>query len=66
MDRVEMLRNAFNLLQNDALFKQDAAQAHIELDPRPAGKINSYVALATSASPDVVQRLAEILNPQTK
>ncbi len=35
----------------------------IEVDPTPARKIEDYVKLTTSASPEVVRRLTEILNP---
>jgi tripartite-type tricarboxylate transporter receptor subunit TctC len=65
-DRVEILRKAFNTLQHDEAFREDAEKAHVEIDPRPADEINNYVKLAAGASPEVVQRLTEILNPYNK
>jgi tripartite-type tricarboxylate transporter receptor subunit TctC len=62
-DRLEALRAAFMALKDDADFKADAATAGIEVDPTPAQNIDDYVKLTTSASPEVVRRLTEILNP---
>jgi tripartite-type tricarboxylate transporter receptor subunit TctC len=62
-ERLEALRNAFMMLRDDADFKADAEKTGIEVDPTPAGKIEDYVKLAASASPEVVRRLTEILNP---
>jgi tripartite-type tricarboxylate transporter receptor subunit TctC len=62
-DRVEALRAAFMALKDDADFKADAQTAGIDVDPTPAQKIDDYVKLTTSASPEVVRRLTEILNP---
>jgi len=63
VDRLEALRKAFVMLRDDADFKADAEMAGIEVDPTPAQKIDDYVKLAASASPEVVRRLTEILNP---
>jgi tripartite-type tricarboxylate transporter receptor subunit TctC len=62
-DRLEALRAAFMALKNDADFKADAEKIGIEVNPTPAAKIDDYVKLAASASPEVVRRLSEILNP---
>jgi tripartite-type tricarboxylate transporter receptor subunit TctC len=62
-DRLEALRAAFMMLKDDADFKADAEKAGIEVDPTPASRIDDYVKLAASASPEVVRRLSEILNP---
>jgi tripartite-type tricarboxylate transporter receptor subunit TctC len=62
-DRLESLRSAFMMLKDDADFKADAEKAGIEVDPTPAQKIDDYIRLTTSASPEVVRRLTEILNP---
>jgi len=62
-DRLEALRAAFMMLKDDAGFKADAETIGIEVDPTPAQKIEDYVKLAASASPEVVRRLSEILNP---
>jgi tripartite-type tricarboxylate transporter receptor subunit TctC len=62
-ERLEALRTAFMMLKDDADFKADAQKAGIEVDPTPAQKIDAYVKLAASASPEVVRRLTEILNP---
>ncbi len=62
-DRIEALRSAFMALKDDADFKADAQTAGIDVDPTPAQKIEDYVKLTTAASPEVVRRLTEILNP---
>jgi tripartite-type tricarboxylate transporter receptor subunit TctC len=62
-DRLEALRAAFMMLKDDADFKADAEKTGIEVDPTPAQKIDEYIKLTTSASPEVVRRLTEILNP---
>jgi tripartite-type tricarboxylate transporter receptor subunit TctC len=62
-DRIEALRAAFMALKDDADFKADAQTAGIDVDPTPAQKIDDYVKLTTSASPEVVRRVTEILNP---
>jgi tripartite-type tricarboxylate transporter receptor subunit TctC len=62
-DRLEALRSAFMMLKDDEDFKADAEKAGIEVDPTPAQKIDDYVKLTTSASPEVVRRLTDILNP---
>ena len=62
-DRIEALRSAFMALKDDADFKADAQTAGIDVDPTPAQKIDDYVKLTTSASPEVVRRVTEILNP---
>jgi tripartite-type tricarboxylate transporter receptor subunit TctC len=62
-DRLEALRAAFMMLRDDADFKADAEKSGIEVDPTPAAKISDFVKLAASASPEVVRRLTEILNP---
>jgi tripartite-type tricarboxylate transporter receptor subunit TctC len=62
-DRLEALRAAFMMLKDDADFKADAEKTGIEVDPTPAQRIDEYIKLTTSASPEVVRRLTEILNP---
>jgi tripartite-type tricarboxylate transporter receptor subunit TctC len=62
-DRLEALRAAFMMLKDDADFKADAEKSGIEVDPTAATKIDDYVKLAASASPEVVRRLSDILNP---
>ena len=62
-DRLEALRAAFMMLKDDADFRADAEKTGIEVDPTPAQKIDEYIKLTTSASPEVVRRLTEILNP---
>jgi tripartite-type tricarboxylate transporter receptor subunit TctC len=62
-ERLEALRAAFMMLRDDADFKADAEKAGIEVDPTPGQKIDAYVKLAATASPEVVRRLTEILNP---
>jgi tripartite-type tricarboxylate transporter receptor subunit TctC len=62
--RLEALRAAFMMLKDDAGFKIDAEKSGMEVDPAPAGKIDDYVKLATSASPEIVSRLTGILNPR--
>jgi tripartite-type tricarboxylate transporter receptor subunit TctC len=62
-DRLAALRAAFDMLKDDPDFKADAEKAGIEVDPTPARKIEDYIKLTTAASPEVVRRLTEILNP---
>ena len=62
-DRLAALRAAFNALKDDADFKSDAEKMGIEVDPTPAKAIEDYLKLAHAASPEVVRRLSEILNP---
>jgi tripartite-type tricarboxylate transporter receptor subunit TctC len=61
-DRVEALRRAFTALKDDPEFHADADRLGLE-DPTPASDIDSFVSLAAAAPPDVVRRLADILNP---
>jgi tripartite-type tricarboxylate transporter receptor subunit TctC len=62
-ERIAALRAAFMMLRDDADFKADAEKIGIEVDPTPAQKIEDYVKLGAAASPEVVRRLSEILNP---
>jgi tripartite-type tricarboxylate transporter receptor subunit TctC len=62
-DRLAALRAAFDMLKDDADFKADAEKVGLEVDPTPAQKIEDYIKLTTAASPEVVRRLTEILNP---
>jgi len=62
-DRLEALRKAFVALKDDPEFHADAEKSGIEVDPTPAQAIDAFVKLTTSASPEVVRRLADILNP---
>ncbi|HEY6258692.1 MAG TPA: tripartite tricarboxylate transporter substrate-binding protein [Xanthobacteraceae bacterium] len=63
-DRLAALRAAFMMLKGDADFRMDAQAVGIEVDPTPASNIDAYVKLTASASPEVVRRLTEILNPK--
>jgi len=62
-DRLEVLRKAFMALKDDAEFKADAERIGLN-DPTPADEIENFVKLAASASPEVVRRLTDILNPR--
>jgi len=61
-DRLDALRTAFMALKGDAEFKADTARIGLD-DPTPAAEIDSFVTLAAAASPAVVARLTDILNP---
>jgi hypothetical protein len=61
-DRLDVLRKAFMGLKGDAEFKADAERIGLN-DPTPADEIDKFVKLAASASPEVVRRLTDILNP---
>ncbi len=61
-DRLETLRKAFMALKDDAEYEADAKRIGLD-DPTPAGEIDSFVKAAAAASPEVVRRLTEILNP---
>jgi tripartite-type tricarboxylate transporter receptor subunit TctC len=62
-DRVAALRAAFLALRDDAEFKADAEKSGIEVDPTAASEIDAYVKLVTTASPEVIRRLTDRLNP---
>src|SRR5579871_6785704 len=62
-DRLAALRKAFMELKDDPQFKADAEKTGITADPTPSEEIDAYVRLTTSSPPEVVQRLAGILNP---
>lgn len=61
-DRIETMRMAFMALKDDPDYKADAAKLGLD-DPTPASGIYNYIKLGTSASPEVLRRLTEILNP---
>jgi tripartite-type tricarboxylate transporter receptor subunit TctC len=63
-DRLAALRAAFMMLKDDADFRMDAQAIGVDVDPTPAAKIDAYVKLTTAASPEVVRRLTDILNPK--
>jgi hypothetical protein len=52
------------MLKDDADFRMDAQTIGVDVDPTPAAKIDAYVKLTTAASPEVVRRLTDILNPK--
>jgi tripartite-type tricarboxylate transporter receptor subunit TctC len=62
-DRLAALRSAFDALKTDADFMADAQKMGLEVDPTPAKAIEDYLKLASAASPEVVRRLTEVLNP---
>jgi tripartite-type tricarboxylate transporter receptor subunit TctC len=62
-DRIAALRKAFMELKDDPEFRADAENTGIPVDPTPAEQIDAYVKLTTSAPPEVVRRLTDILNP---
>ena len=61
-DRLAALRTAFLALKEDPGFKADADKLGLS-DPTPAGEIENYIKLTTSASPEVVRRITTVLNP---
>jgi tripartite-type tricarboxylate transporter receptor subunit TctC len=62
-DRVETVRKAFMALKDDPDYKADAEKLGLD-NPTPANSIYDYIKLGTSASPEVVRRLTDILNPR--
>jgi tripartite-type tricarboxylate transporter receptor subunit TctC len=62
-DRIETVRTAFMALKEDPDYKADAGKLGLD-NPTPASSIYDYIRLGTSASPEVVRRLTEILNPR--
>jgi tripartite-type tricarboxylate transporter receptor subunit TctC len=62
-DRVAALRKAFMELKDDPEFRADAEKTGITADPTPSAEIDAYVKLTASASPEVMRRLADTLNP---
>lgn len=61
-ERLAVLRKAFMALKDDAGFKADAQKIGLD-DPTPADEIDNFVKLCSSASPEVVRRLTDILGP---
>ena len=61
-DRVTALRAAFVALKSDPAYRADAEKLGLE-EPTPSDKIDAFIALTKSASPQVGDRLAQILNP---
>ena len=64
-DRLHALRDAFTALKDDADYAADVQQLGLG-SPTPAAEIDAFVKLSTSSSPEVVNRLADILNPSKK
>jgi tripartite-type tricarboxylate transporter receptor subunit TctC len=62
-DRLDALRRAFNALKDDADFTAGARALGLD-DPTPASEIDAFVKQTTAASPEVVRRLTDILNPR--
>ncbi len=61
-DRVEALRAALVALKSDLTYRADAQKLGLE-DPTPADEIDKFISFTNAASPDVVERLTDILNP---
>jgi tripartite-type tricarboxylate transporter receptor subunit TctC len=61
-DRLEALRKAFMALKDDTEYKDDAEKIGLD-DPTPASEIDRFVKFGASASPEVLQRLTDVLNP---
>ena len=61
-DRVKALRAAFVALKGDPAYRADAQKLGLE-EPTPGDKIDAFIALTRFASPEVADRLAQILNP---
>jgi tripartite-type tricarboxylate transporter receptor subunit TctC len=62
-DRVAAIRTAFVAMGHDSSFLADAERTRILVEPVGVGPIEAFIKLARIASPDVVSRLTEILNP---
>lgn len=60
-DRVDALRNAFTALRGDAGYMADVQKLGLG-NPTAGAEIDRFVNLATSAPPEVVNRLTQILN----
>ena len=61
-DRLNAVREAFSALKDNSEYKRDAQKIGLG-DPTAAEDIENYVKLAAAASPEVVRRLTNILNP---
>ena len=62
-DRVAALRTAFSKMVQDPSFKQDAALGKLDLSPSDYKSVENFVAMASAASPAVIERLTAVLNP---
>ena len=65
-ERIAALRHAFDEMSQDSGFIADAKQLKLDLHPTPAKSIDDFVAMLTSASPDVRRRISAVLNPAAK
>ena len=61
-DRIALIRTAFGALARDAAYRADAQAFGLD-DPAPATEIEQFISLSNAATPDVVSRLTDILNP---
>jgi hypothetical protein len=61
-DRAKALRAAFDALKGDPAYRVDADKLGLD-EPTPGDKIDAYIAQTKSASPEVAERLTQILNP---
>jgi tripartite-type tricarboxylate transporter receptor subunit TctC len=62
-DRIKILQDAFDKMSNDPGFITDAKNLKLDIHPSSAKSIEDFVKLATSASPEVADRITAILNP---
>ena len=62
-ERIAALRTAFWSMVQDPAFKQDAAQAKLELTPRDYKAVQSFIAMAMASPAPIAQRLRAVLNP---
>lgn len=60
-DILQALREGFMATMNDPAFQADAAQAHLDVAPRPGQEVEQIVNDVLSADPALGKRLAEIL-----
>jgi tripartite-type tricarboxylate transporter receptor subunit TctC len=63
---VDAMRTSFAAVMRDPAFRAEAAQRGLDIDPTPGEEIDALVADIYAAPPDIVARVAAILEQPTK
>ena len=61
MERIEMLRKAFDATMNDPEFRAEVAKAKVEFHPLPGAELQKIIADTSAVKPEVVNRMQQIL-----
>jgi tripartite-type tricarboxylate transporter receptor subunit TctC len=66
LERVAVLRRAFDATLEDAEFRADAAKAQLEIEPLTAAEIDGLLATAYGAPKPIVQKAAALVEPSVR